>query len=481
MPLSLASHWFGTKVRVWKYNAYWNISGGSWTIPFVAISKNGGLVFPQITISSQKKINLSCLAGTICPNFTNCILNNCLVISNASSSVSLVGGGAYAAQLNNCTIIGNRSSGAGGGGIEGGLLNNCTLIGNFAARGAGADGGYVFTVLNNCTLIGNVASASGGGADDCALSQCTLLQNFAKTGGGGAAASVLNNCLVISNSATVNISPNNGGGTWSCNLTNCILTYNAATNGGGAYLSTLVNCTVAYNSAQIGGGIAGSTADNCILYYNTGGDYGNDTQSRRGNTINFCCTALLPTNIVINITNAPLFVNLAGNDFHLQSTSPCINSGNNAYIASTTDLDGNSRITGGTVDIGAYEYQTPTSVISYAYLQKYGLPMDGSVDFADLDGTGFNVYQDWIAGLNPTNSASVLAMVPVSTNSISGFTVIWQSVSGILYNLQRSTNLFVQPVFLTIRTNIVGQSGTTSYTDISATNGVPYFYRVAVP
>ncbi len=238
---------------------------------------------------------------------------------------------------------------------------------------------------------------------------------------------------------------------------------------------------MAYNSAQIGGGIAGSTADNCILYYNTGGDYGNDTQSRRGNTINFCCTALLPTNIVINITNAPLFVNMAGNDFHLQSTSPCINSGNNNYIASATDFDGNSRIQGGTVDIGAYEYQTPTSVISYAYLQKYGLPTDGSVDFSDLDGTGFSIYQDWIAGLNPTNSASVLAMIPVSTNSISGFTVTWQSVSGIFYNLQRSTNLFVQPAFLTIRTNIVGQSGTTSYTDISATNGVPYFYRVAVP
>jgi hypothetical protein len=118
-------------------------------------------------------------------------------------------------------------------------------------------------------------------------------------------------------------------------------------------------------------------------------------------------------------------------------------------------------------------------VISYAWLQQYGLPTDGSMDHTNLDGTGFNVYQDWIAGLNPTNPASVLAMSSaVSTNSANGITITWQSVSNRTYYLQRGSDLTAS--FSTIQSNIVGQAVTTSYTDTSATNAVPYFYRIGV-
>jgi hypothetical protein len=177
------------------------------------------------------------------------------------------------------------------------------------------------------------------------------------------------------------------------------------------------------------------------------------------------------------MTNAPL---LSGS-YHLQSNSPCIYSGKNSYVNSTNDLDGNPRIVGGTVDIGAYEYQTPTSIISYAWLQQYGFPIDGSSDFVDSDGSGMNHYQDWVAGLNPTNPSSVLAVLSaVPTNNPSGIVVTWESVTNISYNLLRSTSLTAPLGFATIQSNIIGSTGTTSFTDTNASRPGPFYYCIGV-
>jgi len=66
------------------------------------------------------------------------------------------------------------------------------------------------------------------------------------------------------------------------------------------------------------------------------------------------------------------------------------------------------------------------------------------------------------------------------SNSVSGTTITWQSVSGVTYYLQRSTNLSTQPVFSTIQSNIVGQTGTTSYLDTTAAGHDLSIYRVGV-
>jgi hypothetical protein len=173
-------------------------------------------------------------------------------------------------------------------------------------------------------------------------------------------------------------------------------------------------------------------------------------------------------------------VDLAAGDLRLSSNSPCINAGNNAYITNANDLAENARIAAGTVDIGAFEYQSPGSIISYAWLQQYGLPADGSADYVDSDGDGMNNWQEWRAGTVPTNALSVLTMVTATPGS-SGVTAQWQSVGGKFYFLQRGTNLgFESPSLVTVFSNIPGNAGTTSYLDSSAPNSALLFYRVGV-
>ena len=283
------------------------------------------------------------------------------------------------------------------------------------------------------------------------------------------------------------------GGAESCTLYDCLIAGNVAENTGGAFGGTLVNCTVVDNTETgpfseggadytKAGGVRYATLENCIVYYNNAltNNFANFVPSSIGgenkDILNYCCTFPNPASGQ-NITNAPDFIDLVNGNYRLQTNSPCINAGANSYETNRVDLDGRPRIVGGTVDMGAYEFQGPGIGEFIGWLEQYGLPTDGSVDYADLDGTGYTVYQDWIAGLDPTNATSVLAMLPpTATNATYGLTISWQSVSGIAYLLQRSTNLSA-PAFTTIG-NITGQTGTTSYTDTTATNNMPYFYRV---
>jgi len=125
-------------------------------------------------------------------------------------------------------------------------------------------------------------------------------------------------------------------------------------------------------------------------------------------------------------------------NLRLQSNSPCINAGHNAYVTANTDLDGLPRIAGGTVDIGAYEFQSPASTISYAWLQQSGLPTDGSADDVDADHDGHKNWQEWMAGTNPTNALSVLRLAsPVITPT--NVTLTWTSVTNRTYTLEQAS------------------------------------------
>jgi hypothetical protein len=301
-------------------------------------------------------------------------------------------------------------------------------------------------------LTGNSTSGYGGGAAYSTLNNCTLTGNSGACGGGGAYWSTLNNCALTGNSAK------EGGGTYGCTLSNCTLTANVA-------------------SKYSGGGASGGTLNNCIVCFNTAAQGANYFEPYCA--LNYCCTTPMPASGVGNITNAPLFVDYAGGNLRLQSDSPCINAGNNAYVVGSTDLEGNPRIVNGTLDIGAYEFQGPGSVISYAWLQQYGLPTDGSADATDPDSDGLNNWQEWRCQTDPTNALSVLRLLSV-TRAGTNVTVTWQSVTGASYFLERSTNLSASPSFTPLATDIVGQPGTTTFIDTNTLGLGRLFYRVGV-
>jgi hypothetical protein len=231
------------------------------------------------------------------------------------------------------------------------------------------------------------------------------------------------------------------------------------------------------NSAPGGGGAWDSWLNNCIAYFNSAPV--SATANYSAGTLNFCCTTPLPTSGFGNFTNAPLLADVAARDFHLQTNSPCINAGANSYVETDTDLDGNPRIAGGTVDVGAYEFEKPLSVISYAWLQSYALPTDGTVDAIDSDSDGMNTWQEWIAGTDPTNSTSALRLLSPVANP-PAVTLTWQSVTNRTYCLQRAFDLTGPGGFMSIASNIPGRLSTTSFTNADAFGPGPVLYRVLV-
>jgi hypothetical protein len=390
--------------------------------PMTVRSVNG----PQVTVIQGYQLpGTSIGTGAIrCAYLTNGVL---------LSGFTLEGGATLLPQWNSDTF--HELSGGGVWCESRAALANCVITQNTAAQNGG---GVLGGILTDCAIYGNQTSQSGyelegGSAWGASLSRCTVTANLA----GGAARCSLDNCVVADNV---------GYGAWASDVRNCTLTRN------------------------LGWGASESTVYNSIVYYNGGSAYGNAISS----FVYYSCIApIAGAQGSGNITNAPSLENL-----RLASNSPCINAGNNVYVTIDMDLDNNPRIVGGTVDIGAYEFQSPKSAISYAWLQQYGLPTDGSADLIDSDADGMNNWQEWRCGTDPTNALSALRLLSASRDG-ANLTVSWQSVAGISYIMERSTNIFPASGFTQIAT-IAGQPNTTDFTDTNALSLLPLFYRVGV-
>ena len=291
----------------------------------------------------------------------NCEVANNVCKRGDEDKDDSAGGGIYSdGYIEGCTIKNNVCKGIGGGVYCSYLLYNCIITDN----SSGYHGGGIYTdagKVDNCIINDNTSNEDGGGIycdDGGIIDECSIADNKANKNGGGVyckTSSIMQNSVINDNVAK----NENGGGIYSdqsSTLNNCLIFNNKSSKniGGGVYSGNINNCTITENtSKREGGGVANCNAYNSIIYFNKSKKTSYDNFDNNS-TFNYSCTAPSPVGTG-NLVWEPKFMDMENNNYHLQSTSLCIDSGNNDYVTENTDLDGNPRIFG-TVDMGAYEY-----------------------------------------------------------------------------------------------------------------------------
>jgi len=246
---------------------------------------------------------------------------------------------------------------------------HCTFKGNSATVWGGA-----IAVLEgrptliDCLFAGNAAEFGGGILNEegsPTIVNCSFRNNYADFGGGmdntKSGTVTLTNCTFRGNRAR-----RSGGGMYNAEssaiLTNCILSGNSANFGGGMENNRrstlrLANCTCIGNRASTcGGGMTCTSESSAILVNTTLWADGPDEICLMGGFIAASyCNVQGGWPDAGNIDADPMLTP----DGHLQAGSPCVNSGE-PHMASDvwppTDIDGESRVLEGRVDIGADEF-----------------------------------------------------------------------------------------------------------------------------
>jgi predicted outer membrane repeat protein len=413
------------------------------------------------------------------------------VIRNNSGSGALI---TYGTPIfNACSFVGNSSDYGGGVSVFNSTaqFQNCIFTGNSAASGGGIyvqEGAPRFT---SCLITSNACTGFGGGVDailasptfiSCTvanntgtglwMSHCTprvescfFLANSSVSSAGGLAS--YSSSSVILNSTFRGNSGADGGGisghSSTLSISNSLFSGNLSSSfaGGVAVINgsaDIVNGTFSGNATLSGnaGGLEGYAATiglrNSILWNNGGKGASREEQqfynAGASNLVRNCCIQSI--NIYNqspvgsqNIGRDPLFVqpiapesapSILG-DFHLQACSPAYNVGNNfSADGLTQDLDGLPRFVG-TIDMGAYEWQTGAAAPLYVSANPVSFtycPLTTNKFNVGASGSGLG-YQ-WEGSFN---GGSNFVSLSEGTNFI-GVTTAALSVNGLTTNFNGS-------------------------------------------
>ncbi len=296
----------------------------------------------------------------------------------------------------NCIEHNGRSNetsrGAGVLAVAGGsVIANNIIRGNQGGRGPGIismNGDGTLSITSNLIAQNICYDDHGGGLvlyGDVVVTRNVIVSNRVAMSYGWGGGVMLHSAGTLlrsdSNIICGNHAPSYGGGVYvdegaQAGMRNDLLHHNTTDegHGGGVALDSgvpgpshlqLVNCTVVYNNhgaAHPGFGGNGVYIDNdstavvvnCIFW---GNGHSNDFYVRQGSSLNvsYSLAEKAMTGTAM-LTNDPLFIAVGMGDYHVQSDSPCVNSGSNLpWMVTATDLDGNPRIAMLRVDMGCYE------------------------------------------------------------------------------------------------------------------------------
>lgn len=165
-------------------------------------------------------------------------------------------------------------------------------------------------------------------------------------------------------------------------LTNVVFRGNAAASGGGMANTSnsdpiLTNVTFYGNTADAGGVMANTLGSDPILTNVLA--WGNTTTTGP-HIANSGGNAIISHSLIESVN--PFFLDAPGGDLRVAFGSPAIDVGDNAAPSiPATDLVGTPRISGGVVDVGAYEM--PVCPVPIIYVDKTAIGTGDGVSWAD--------------------------------------------------------------------------------------------------